>query len=427
MENPPLQHLADMPNLAWLLDTRTFPANDSLRAIALALAELDSPDSHRILQIAVEGVREVLGVDVAYVAVGNDFELGEGRRYRAAESLGISSARYRQKVVLPGQGLGGLVARLQRPLVIDDYVSARTISKEFYDLVVGDEGLRAMACAPIPGPHGADALLYAASRFPHAFADAALTSLETIANMTGIAVHQSLCAARRVHLERVQERERLAIDLHDSVAQVLFGIRVEAARDKNLADPDEAVAALKRIQALAATASSDLRSTLEKIAEIPDTLAVESVIEAEARAFEKRTGATVTVVRRGGQKLSELHESLICDVVREGLRNAAKHARAQEIGIHLCYEQEFVRVAIHTDPPTASATATPDRTADVAPEPADAPHDGSQCGAGCGLSLLRKVAERLDGSLTLEVGEPGESALTLELPLGRGSDEAVDR
>jgi signal transduction histidine kinase len=362
----------------------------------------------RILQIAVDGAVDVLGADVAYVKLA-DTSWGHEPRYQVGEACGYLGPDFQNIAVRPGQGLAGLVARCGKPMAVQDYASAEGITHHFAD-VVEREGLRAMACAPIPGAVGIMGLLSAGRRSRSSFGDSEITALADIANCAGVAVQQTLASARRVHLERLQERERLAIELHDSVAQTLFAIGVEVNRSRDHGDRRVIEGALMRIQELATSASSELRERLSRLSEIPDAFAMETVIDAEARMCEKATGASVEMIRRGElRKLSELHEELICNTVREGLRNAAKHARAQLILIHLCYSESEVRVAIQTEGPGSDGQAWSEH-----PRPPAVPIVELE---GSGLALLWQASRRLGGSLELELGDVGESILTLRLPI----------
>lgn len=381
-------------------------------SVVRALAMAGDPDPRRILQIAVDGAVDVLGVDVAYVKIAEGARRGPPH-FRVAESRGGLTAQFKRLVVAPGQGLAGLVARAGRPMAVRDYQSTAWISDDFVE-TFREEGLRAIACAPIPGSDGILGLLSAGFRSRSTFGDRGISTLEDIANCAGVAMQQALASARRAELERMNERQRLATELHDSVAQSLFAIGVEVNHSRDQRNEKVVQAALERIQSLAASASSELRSRLRLISEVPEMFAVESVVEAEARQCEQSTGATVKIIRRGElPRLPEPHEELICNTVREGLRNAAKHAQAQFILIHLCYSESEIRVAIQTESAGSEPPGWSKRSRLPKVSTEDLP--------GCGLHLLSKASRRLGGTLDLELSDVGESILALRLPLNQYS------
>ncbi|MBM2821274.1 MAG: two-component sensor histidine kinase [Thermoleophilia bacterium] len=374
----------------------------TLREIARAIAVQQTPPA--ILQAAVDGAKQALQTDVTFGAIASQ----ENGAYSMSATHGAFGPRFREIVIPPMIGLGGRVAVVRRPMAVHDYLTDRVITKDFVDIVVREEGLRGIACVPVIASTGVEALLYAGLRSPGFLADNALDTLEEISNYAGIAIDQALAHARREELGLLRERQRLAADLHDSVAQVLFTIGVEAKRSRVDGDPARLQGALSEIESLAAEAGRELRETLHRINAVPESLALEAVLEAEARLFETATDRTVRIICRGtSRSISQPHESVICDVVREGLRNAAKHTVAELIVVHLYYGDDDVRLAVQTDgagtrPGALGAGADLDR------EYANAERGG--------LALLRPRVEVLRGRLELELGEEGETVLRVRLP-----------
>jgi signal transduction histidine kinase len=190
----------------------------------------------------------------------------------------------------------------------------------------------------------------------------------------------------------------------------MFAIGVEAKRSRVEDDPARLIGALIEIESVAAQAGRELRETLHQINAIPGALALEAVLEAEARLFESAAHRTVRVIRRGtARSLPETHETLICDVVREGLRNAVKHTDSKLMVIHISYEPEEVRVTVQTD-------GVSDRLRDRVrvPDLAARGEDGAPQRGG--LALLRERVGVVRGKLELELGDEGETILRLRLP-----------
>lgn len=372
----------------------------TLREIARAIAVQQTPSA--ILQAAVDGAKQALQTDVTFGAsASHDID-----SYAMSATHGAFGPRFRQIVIPPMVGLGGKVAVLRRPMAVHDYLTDRSITKPFVDIVVREEGLRGIACVPVVASTGVEALLYAGLRSPGFLADQALATLEQVADYAGIAIDQVLAQARREELGLLRERQRLAADLHDSVAQMLFAIGVEAKRSRARDDPDRLIGALTEIESLAARAGYELRETLHRINAVPELLALEAVIEAEARLFQSATSRTVRVIQQGvATSLPPLHETLVCDVVREGLRNVGKHTEAELIVIHLHYRPDELRVAVQTD---GTSDRRRERRAAARPAARDSERGG--------LALLCARVEVMRGRLELELGEEGETMLLLRLP-----------
>ena len=119
----------------------TFVAEDS-RLIGRALAEL----------------RDATGLGLAFGGVVT----AEGQ-VRLDEFAGVTTGALRGVVLAFGQGLGGKVVALRRPMAVNDYVASERISHH-YDRVITAEGLRAMVAAPVVVCRTVRGVLYGAVR-----------------------------------------------------------------------------------------------------------------------------------------------------------------------------------------------------------------------------------------------------------------------
>jgi hypothetical protein len=73
------------------------------------------------------------------------------RQVRLNEFDGLNVGAMRGVVLDFGRGLGGRAVALRRPLIVNDYLHAPTISHE-YDRFIAAEALRAMVAVPIIAP-----------------------------------------------------------------------------------------------------------------------------------------------------------------------------------------------------------------------------------------------------------------------------------
>ncbi|MBO8196546.1 GAF domain-containing protein [Streptomyces oryzae] len=133
------------------------------------------------------GVRTVFGGAVADGAL------------RLTEFTGTLTDSMRGLRVVPGRGLGGYVLRHHRPLAVDDYVPATTITHD-YDSPVSREGIRSLVAAPVTVQGGVRGVLYAAAREAAPLGDRTTAALMDTARRLAseIAVRDEV--ARRVRL-----------------------------------------------------------------------------------------------------------------------------------------------------------------------------------------------------------------------------------
>jgi nitrate/nitrite-specific signal transduction histidine kinase len=351
-------------------------------------------DRETVIYDAVVTARRAVGADSAMAAVAND-----AGSYEMRVLDGVREPRFREMVIRRGLGLGGQVLTEGRSRCVDDYATESTISADFKP-IVALEDLHSIGCVPVLGPNGIDVLLYVSRHVNGGPDGRAMADLERVASYASIGLHHIAARARERELAILRERQRLAAELHDSVAQSLFAIGIAAQHSREAQDPAIVMAQLEAIEATAANARFELRETLARLGRAPQGLAFETLFEAELRLFERRTGRRVWITRQGEPRdLGPACGELLLDSVREGLTNAAKHGQGRIVLAHLAYYAERVLLSLQTElePPPAGRG----RCAAIVP--------------GSGLSLLRERTERIGGTLELAFDDD-VAVLRVELP-----------
>jgi signal transduction histidine kinase len=351
-------------------------------------------DRESIVADAVSTAKRVAGVDSAMAAVLNE----EASAFQMSELDGIVDPAFDGLPIRPGRGLGGQVASERRPRTTDDYLAETSITADYRE-VVDREGLRGIACVPVVGPAGTEVLLYVSSHRVGAPGGVAMDELERVADAAAIGLHHTAARARERELAVLRERQALATDLHESVAQSLFAIGIAAQRSQETSDRSVLEEKLAQIEATAAAARSELRAALARLTRAPHGVGFEALFEAELRLFERRTGRRVWITRHGEPRdLGHLSEELLIDSVREGLTNAAKHAQGPVVLAHLGYQPTRVLLSLQTELGRPGPGPRTERT------------------PGSGLSILRKRTERVGGALELAFDDDGVAVLRIEIP-----------
>lgn len=363
-----------------------------------------------ILAACAQVSREILGADATFAALA-----GPAGAYPMSVTDGIRDLRFREITVRPGTGLGGQVLLRRRPHRVAEYLHDPTISRDFVHVVCELEGLHGMACVPVHGPDRIEALLYTGTRAAAPPADATVSMLELAAAQAELALHQAAARRQETELAMLRDRQRLATQLHDSVAQMLFTIGVAAHYARRQGDPAALTAALEEIEATAAQARSELRASLHRLSQPADGLAFEARLAGEARLFERTTGCRVKITKRGERRdIPQPAEDLLIDTALEGLRNAVKHARAQVAMLHLAYQPDEVTLVLQAGTQAVRPTH-PGDSVHLGDSPVH-PRGRGQAGTGAGLALLRHRAAQLRGTLELTCDSAGHTVLRIELP-----------
>jgi signal transduction histidine kinase len=218
---------------------------------------------------------------------------------------------------------------------------------------------------------------------------------------------QTLLASRQA-LAVVEERNRLARDLHDTVKQHVFAnaLLVRAARKQLDRDPDAARARLEEAEQLAEQTQQELINLIGALR--PAALAdkgLMGMLRAYAEEWSQRTGISVDL-RAQGERLTPLDvEEAYYRVAQEALTNVARHSGASHVEIQLTWTDE-----------TLDMTVRDDGQGFVVEEPA---------GKGLGLASMRERVEALGGALTISSGASG-TCLEARTPLAGAIAQEVE-
>jgi signal transduction histidine kinase len=148
----------------------------------------------------------------------------------------------------------------------------------------------------------------------------------------------------------LQERSRLARDLHDSVTQSLYSLTLLSEAARRLAasgDLDKVQEAISRLGDIGQQALKEMRLLVYQLR--PSVLRREGLVRALAyrlETVEKRAGVETTLAVEGRLDLAPSVEEQVYHVVQEALNNALKHACATSVTVRLVGHEQGLTVAV---------------------------------------------------------------------------------
>jgi signal transduction histidine kinase len=150
----------------------------------------------------------------------------------------------------------------------------------------------------------------------------------------------------------LEERQRLARELHDSVSQALFGIALNASTADELfeAQPGEVRGLLKDVLGLAEAALAELQALIFELR--PESLEREGLVgalEKQTAAVQARYGLQVHLQAGAEPDLPRPAKEALYRVAQEALHNTAKHARARQVFVVLEVGASDVRLLVSDD------------------------------------------------------------------------------
>jgi signal transduction histidine kinase len=197
----------------------------------------------------------------------------------------------------------------------------------------------------------------------------------------------------------LDERQRMAREIHDTLAQGLAGIitQVQAAQ-RSWHSPDRARPHLDRALDLARDSLTEARRSVQALA--PRQLESAHLPDALTDLAERwATGTDVELrIEITGDRipLSPAIEIALFRVVQESLTNVAKHAAAARVGLTLSYLDDVVLLDVRDDGRGMTGTGTRNR--------------------GFGLNSMRQRIRSVGGTMEIE-STPGEgTAISVTVP-----------
>lgn len=211
----------------------------------------------------------------------------------------------------------------------------------------------------------------------------------------------------------LDERQRMAREIHDTLAQGFTGIiaQLEAAKRINQRSEQWRLH-VDQAQTLARESLTEARRSVQALRPAPlEQAQLPDAIADMARRWSRTANVALSVESTGEPRPlpAEVEVSLF-RVAQEALTNVAKHARASRVGLTLSYLEDVVLLDIRDD------GAGFDTAAVSANGHAHDGHDGHD-GTGFGLSAMRQRLRQVDGTLEIE-SAPGEgTAINASVPV----------
>jgi two-component system nitrate/nitrite sensor histidine kinase NarX len=224
--------------------------------------------------------------------------------------------------------------------------------------------------------------------------------LISVGQHLGMAIEKASIDENTRLLSIMEERTRMAHELHDSLAQTLASLRFKVRLfDDSLNRGQESVIwqELEGLENTIDEAYSELRSLITHFRAPIDGKGVLRAVERLTERFKQETGLDVFFYHNWHlNDLPSETELEVIRIVQESLTNARKHSKASTVRI-LMHSSEEGRCSILVED---DGVGLPD------PLPQPNPHTGEHIG----LRIMQERAERIGGEIQFE-SEPGEGTL----------------
>jgi signal transduction histidine kinase len=363
-----------------------------LQASAMITRQLLSPDTgdaQHPLHLVAERVRQIADADLVTVALPT----GDGSELRVEEAAGPPELRLHGTSTPVDGSLPGHVSTTGEPLRLSHVED----EAERASLAAGELDAGPVLVVPLLGARGARGVLTAVrARGRTAFTETDLDMASSFANHAAIALELAEARTEQQRTAMLDERDRIAADLHDQVIQRLFaaGLSLQSVA-MSLGAGRATDRILSTVADLDATISQ-IRTTIFELHDQsraqPDGLRARLLaVTADAA---KALGFDPAVRFDGPVDTlpAEIADDLVA-VLREALTNIARHAGARSATVELVSRPEHVSLAVHDDGAGFTPTERPS-----------------------GLTNMRRRAERHHGTFDIGPRDPAGTTVRWTIP-----------
>jgi len=388
------------------LVSRTDQQNAELSALlTVGRASASSVDPAEMLDEALDAILAVTSAEAAelWLVEGGGLKL---ERFRGVGGGRAFSSRPR---LLFGEGLLGAAATATSMVVTSD----RGLDSRLEDDEVATHDLQTFSALPLRRPTGVVGVLGVAARSHAAFeSPGERRVLEGIGERVALAIENWRLHAQVLDRAVLEERERIARELHDGLAQVLGYINTQTQAVKKLVETgnlDEATSELDAMGAVSRDVYADIREAIMGLRAAPAGL-VPALRDYLSR-LPRLAGCEIAlhvVDDADSISLPPATEIQLVRIVQEALSNVRKHAGAAHVEVIVAADEEEVRVEIIDDGHGFDPLAL-DRTG----------------WPRLGVQTMRERAQAIGGAFEV-VSAPGEGArIAVSAPVSIGR-EVVD-
>jgi PAS domain S-box-containing protein len=382
-------------------------------------------EQRRQVAESLRGMLTVLNSDLSLAEILEHIA-AEASRLLGSDTSGIYSLEGGEATLIP-RAMQGLVANgiasqalppdltraLQsgEPVTVPDVAALSIESDLLSALECMDECCQALLAVPLifKGEVYGGLVLYYSE--PRAMSDEEIGLAVAFADQAALAIENARLHEQVTEAAVMEERARLARELHDSVTQALFSMTLLAEAGQRLAGAGE----LERVQAylgrLGETSQQSLKEMRLLIYELRP-LALESeglvgALQQRLDAVEARAGVKTRLLVEGTDQIPAVIEEDLYRIAEQALNNALKHASATSVTARIHCDGERVALEVIDNGRGFDPDAVRDR-------------------GGQGLVSMRERAANVGGRLAV-LSTPGQgTTVRVEVPVPGNSEDRGD-
>jgi signal transduction histidine kinase len=253
--------------------------------------------------------------------------------------------------------LWGILSR-REPVIIDDIRGDTALARDYRSVIgeylewPGFRYIRSWLGVPLALKDRVIGMISLSRDEPGFYTEYHATLAVAIANHAAVAIENARLFEQVQGKAALEERQRLARELHDSVSQALFSIALGARTARTLLDRDPAQVAqpLDYVLNLAEAGLAEMRALIFELR--PESLATEGLVaalEKQAAALKARHAIETELALGDEPDIPLAAKEALYRIGQEALHNVVKHARASKVSIGLTMNEGVLSLALRDD------------------------------------------------------------------------------
>ncbi len=216
--------------------------------------------------------------------------------------------------------------------------------------VIFDSKVRTLLYAPLILDEEVVGLFIFGRSRTQSFNEEDIQPAATIANQLAVLIKTKMLISEQEKAIILEERNRIAREIHDGVAQSLAGavMKLETAERKFHMMPEDSLNLILESKEKLRHSLKAVRESIYELRPYPtERIGLQSAIESRIKSIQKENSVEIDLVIRGQEfPLSSMAEKIMFDIFQESIQNAIKHSQATKIEVLVSYQKEHALLKV---------------------------------------------------------------------------------
>jgi signal transduction histidine kinase len=296
-----------------------------------------------------------------------------------------------------GEGMVGQAMQTGNPVIVSD-LNPKSLRGDI-ETVIRREGIQSFAHFPIVVDGKVIAVFNVAYTRPNALNDDAIRLFTALVNRASLSIANMELFEQTKDLAVMEERNRLARDLHDSAKQKAFAALAQLGTANGIykTRPNEANIHIGEAETLVYDVIQELTFLIQEIYPVAlQEKGLSTTLREYIYEWENRSDAIANLTIQNERPLPLETEQAIYRVIQEALANVARHSKANRVDISLVYSMDQLHITI----------ADNGRGFDM-----------EQKAKGMGFRFMRDRISSVRGTLQVQSAPRGGTRIIAQLPI----------